>query len=139
MHVLRDVTLQDVGQIADIDRECFVVGESWEAEDFIDYVDDSVFLAIEDEHQLVAYILVDETELISIATRKAHRVNGYANQLWEAALERIGKRSIMLHVRVSNRIAAEWYSRLGFVREGTETDYYDGPLEDAYVMRLLTS
>lgn len=99
---------------------------------------------IGDGTEIAAFLIVrsvlDETEILMIATRPAARRKGHARALLEralAALHEAGIATIHLEVDASNAAALSLYRDLGFAETGRRTGYYptqDGRRSDAVVM-----
>ena len=92
--------------------------------------------------QLAAYAILwkmlDEGELANIAVRRDLRGLGIGSGLLTRVLEAAeesGVRSLYLEVRESNGVARDMYSRRGFREIGVRKGYYDGPREDARVLK----
>ena len=97
-------------------------------------------LALEDDH-LASYCTVvtvlDEAQIINVATDMSLRGRGYAKGVLEAVFEECQKRGISfisLEVRESNLPAISLYRGLGFTTEGKRRDFYKNPRENALVM-----
>jgi ribosomal-protein-alanine N-acetyltransferase len=87
---------------------------------------------------ICVWVVGDELHINNIAVDPRWRRRGIAGGLLEAALERgriRGVRRAFLEVRVSNVGAQALYRRYGFELAGVRKGYYDGPIEDAVIMR----
>ena len=90
----------------------------------------------------VASVLALQAELESMAVAPTHEGHGVARSLLTAmvgAVEREGAGEIILEVRVSNSRAIQLYHRAGFSEEGLRREYYQRPVEDAFLMRRTIS
>ena len=94
------------------------------------------------EDELAAYAILwrvlDEGELANIAVRKDLRGRNIGSDLLSRILEVAedsGIRSLYLEVRESNGLAREMYARRGFQEIGVRKGYYEGPPEDARVLK----
>ena len=92
--------------------------------------------------ELAAYAILwkvrDEGELANIAVRGDLRGRGIGSRLLSRMLkvaEDSGVRSLYLEVRESNELAREMYARRGFQEIGVRKGYYEGPREDARVLK----
>ena len=92
--------------------------------------------------ELAAYAILwrvqDEGELANIAVRSDLRGRGIGSGLLSRMLkvaEDSGVRSLYLEVRESNELAREMYARRGFQEIGVRKGYYEGPREDARVLK----
>jgi ribosomal-protein-alanine N-acetyltransferase len=82
--------------------------------------------------------VLDEAELLLIATHPAHVQRGAARQLLvetEACLRERGVNTFFLEVRVSNLAAQRLYAALGFLPLALRENYYQLPSEDALVFQ----
>ena len=87
---------------------------------------------------VLARVIVDEAEILSLATLPNRRRRGVATRLLEAALADFrvrGVHAVWLEVRESNAPAQALYRAHGFVVAGRRRDYYRQPVEDALVLR----
>lgn len=88
---------------------------------------------------LVAWMLVDEAHIATLATHPDHRRQGVARKLLEHALRymsREGAVSSFLEVRESNAAAREMYRKFGYEETGRRKRYYKDTGEDAILMTL---
>ena len=86
----------------------------------------------------ILWTVLDEGELANIAVRKDLRGRGIGSGLLTRMLEVAedsGLRSLNLEVRESNGRARDMYARRGFQEIGVRKGYYDGPREDARVLK----
>jgi ribosomal-protein-alanine N-acetyltransferase len=82
-------------------------------------------------------IVADEAEILNIAVEDAERRHGKGSALMNevfAACRCAGALRIFLEVRDSNRLAREFYARLGFTEIARRRNYYQRPAEDALVL-----
>jgi [ribosomal protein S18]-alanine N-acetyltransferase len=90
----------------------------------------------------ICRVVAEESELITIAVRPAHRRRGAARRLLAAVLDHVraaGARSLFLEVAADNPAARRLYELSGFCVAGSRPAYFrrgDGPAADAFVMRL---
>ena len=94
-----------------------------------------------EEDTLVSYCTVvtvlDEAQIINVATSSSHRGRGYAKDVLCAVFDECKKReitSISLEVRESNVPATTLYNSFGFKAMGKRKDFYKNPRENALVM-----
>ncbi len=120
------------GWLEDLDRRCF--GEPWGAlaghEEAWGAVGECFALwAIGDT--------IQEAELLRIAVEPELRARGHGHELMktcEGQLSRLGIRTLLLEVRVSNTPARQLYDASGWRQDGLRKAYYkDG--EDAALYR----
>lgn len=144
MTLIRNMTLDDIEDVSQIERDSFanpVSKESFKKE--ITENDLARYFVIEDGDIIVgyfAYWLVDgQAHILNIAVARAYRNKGYGNLLIKAMIEEAkkeGSTKLSLEVRKSNLIARHLYDKYGFVQYGIRKDYYRDPREDAYIMWL---
>lgn len=82
--------------------------------------------------------VLDEAELLLIATHKHHLQQGHAKTLLSHALKEFrqaGIVTIFLEVNANNNAARALYSKLGFVEYGLRLNYYQNG-EDAILYRF---
>ncbi len=133
----------------DLDRICEMEERSfsmpWKREDFKDLLehDESVYMVI----LLDGYIIGAagytfngfEGYINNVVIDEDFRGKGYSKVLMESLLNHGRKDGIneyTLEVRVSNTPAVKLYESLGFVSEGVRKNFYERPVEDAFVMWL---
>jgi len=88
---------------------------------------------------LVAWLLVDEAHIATIATHPDHRGQGIARNLLMYALRYMSKEGAVtsfLEVRESNIPAQEMYRKFGYEEVGRRKRYYKDTNEDAILMTL---
>ena len=139
---LRPMTPSDVPEVARIETAAF--STPWSEETFRSLVGRSgvEFWVAEWGDQLAAYAILwkvlDEGELANIAVRRDLQGRGIGSGLLSRMLEvaeDAGVRSLYLEVRESNGLAREMYARRGFEEIGVRKGYYEGPSEDARVLK----
>jgi len=88
---------------------------------------------------IVAWLLVDEAHIATIATHPAHRRQGIARKLLTYTLRYMSKEGAVtsfLEVRESNTAAQEMYRKFGYEVVGRRKRYYKDTDEDAILMIL---
>ena len=139
---LRRMTQADVPEVAGIETAAF--STPWSEETFRALLDRSgvELWVAEWSGGLAAYAILwrvlDEGELANIAVRSDLRGRGIGSSLLSRMLEVAtdsGIRSLYLEVRESNGLAREMYARRGFQEIGVRKGYYEGPREDARVLK----
>ncbi|MGH7263518.1 MAG: ribosomal protein S18-alanine N-acetyltransferase [Candidatus Rokuibacteriota bacterium] len=95
--------------------------------------------------RVVGYVGVElsalggEADVINLAVEPGHRRRGVGGRLLGTAVAYCRARRIplvWLRVRAGNRAAQAFYRRCGFHPVGRFRGYYDGPREDAILMRF---
>ena len=133
----------------DLDRVCELESLSfsmpWKKEDFEELIsaDESTYLVIAADGKVVGtagYTFNGfEGYVNNVVIDEEFRGNGLGKKLMEALIaDGIGKgiKEYTLEVRVSNDAANRLYESLGFVNEGVRKNFYEKPVEDAYVRWL---
>ena len=88
---------------------------------------------------LVAWFLVDEAHIATIATHPGFRRQGIARNLLKHALRYMSKEGAVtsfLEVRESNTAAQDMYRQFGYEEVGRRKRYYKDTNEDAILMTL---
>ena len=137
---IREATMDDVPQIAELERDNFslpwsenAIKESMEQK--------TLFLVAEKENKIIGYMgltmVLDEGYVTNVAVNKDFRKMGVGTLLMNKAIDSAflkGLAFISLEVRASNQNAISLYERLLFKNEGRRKNFYDNPKEDAIIM-----
>jgi ribosomal-protein-alanine N-acetyltransferase len=108
--------------------------DAWSREVFLDYAAavPDLFLVARVEARIAGYSIACLTrhgaEIASLAVRPRYRERGVATALLKATirkLRRSGAAAVWLMVRPDNEAAIRLYRKLGFVRAGAVSDYYE--------------
>lgn len=142
--ILRKMTLDDIEQVLAIDRMSFSL--PWPERSFrFDLTDNPAsrcWVAEIDGKvagMIVAWLIVDEVHVATIATHPDFRRRGIAKKLLAHTLQHLreeGAQSSFLEVRASNFAAQEMYRKFGFEETGVRPRYYKDNDEDALLMTL---
>ncbi len=142
--ILREMTLDDLEQVVAIDQVSFSL--PWPVRSFhFELTDnpasrcwvadlDGLIIAM-----LVAWLIVDEIHIATIATHSDFRKQGIGEKILSFTLQSAkeeGAVTSFLEVRESNVAALELYRKFGFVVDGRRTGYYKDNGEDAILMSL---
>ena len=99
------------------------------------------FVCLADDGTPVSYVgmltVLDEGQIINVATNAAYRRQGLAEALLLALMGEARARALKtlsLEVRRSNLAAICLYQKLGFFIAGERRNFYNDPREDALVM-----
>ena len=141
---IRRMTLDDIAQVVAIDTASFSL--PWPERSFRFEVSDNpasrAWVAEIDgtiAGMIVAWLLVDEAHIATIATRLDFRRQGIARKLLIFSLQSMmseGALTSVLEVRESNAAAQEMYRKFGFEESGRRPRYYRDNDEDAILMTL---
>ena len=142
--IIRKMTLDDIEQVIAIDRMSFSL--PWPERSFrFDLTDNPAsrcWVAEIDGKvvgMIVAWLIVDEVHVASIATHPDFRKQGVAKRLLAHTLQHLkeeGAQSSFLEVRASNFAAQELYRKFGYEESGVRPRYYKDNDEDALLMTL---
>jgi ribosomal-protein-alanine N-acetyltransferase len=142
--VIRRMTVEDIPSVVELDKMSFSL--PWPERSFRFELTDNpasrCWVAEVDGRtigMIVAWLLVDEAHIATLATHPDFRRQGIARRLLSHALEymnREGARSSFLEVRESNIPAQEMYRKFGYENSGRRPRYYKDNDEDAILMTL---
>lgn len=142
--IIRKMTMDDIEQVLVIDRMSFSL--PWPERSFRFELTDNpasrCWVAEMDGKligMVVAWLIVDEVHVATIATHPEFRRQGIARRLLSHALRELrneGAQSSFLEVRASNFAAQEMYRKFGYERSGLRPRYYRDNDEDALLMTL---
>jgi [ribosomal protein S18]-alanine N-acetyltransferase len=139
--LLRPTVSTDLPALVALERSSF--SDPWTAEQLGEAIADeaAVALVLEEKGEVVgsvlARVVADEAEILTIAVSPTHRRRGLGRQMLDAAIAAAttrGAQTVWLEVRNSNRAAREMYLSAGFVAAGVRRGYYRRPPEDAIVL-----
>ena len=141
---LRRMTAEDVPAVAEVDRLSFSL--PWPERSFRFEVTNNpnsrCWVAESDGRitgALVAWLLVDELHIATLATHPDFRRQGIAQALLTRVLKlaaQEGALSSFLEVRASNEAAQGLYRKFGYEEVGRRPRYYKDNNEDAILMTL---
>lgn len=141
---IRRMTLDDLAQVIEIDKVSFSL--PWPERSFRFEITDNpasrAWVAELDGKvvgAIVAWLLVDEAHIATIATHPDFRRRGVASKLLTHALRMMmneGALTSVLEVRQSNLAAQEMYRKFGYEETGRRPRYYKDNSEDAILMTL---
>jgi ribosomal-protein-alanine N-acetyltransferase len=142
--IIRKMKLEDLDQVVAIDEASFVL--SWPRRSFHFEVSDNPasrsWVAEMDGQvvgMLVAWMIVDEIHIATLATHHDFRRQGIGEKLLLHTLKSAkeeGAVTSFLEVREGNVFARGMYNKLGFVEVGRRRHYYKDNGEDAILMSL---
>jgi ribosomal-protein-alanine N-acetyltransferase len=138
--IIREFKRPDVKRVLEIEIASF--SDPYPANILVDiYNLGAGFIVAQENNRVVGYIIFwikyeDEGHIISIAVDKNHRRTDIGSKLVETSLEAFKKfdvKVIKLEVRIGNKGARKFYSKMGFKEEKIVADYYEDG-EDAAIM-----
>jgi ribosomal-protein-alanine N-acetyltransferase len=142
--IIRKMTIDDIEQVIAIDRLSFSL--PWPERSFRFELTDNpasrCWVAEIDAKLvgvIVAWLIVDEIHIATIATHPDFRRRGVARKLMAYALQNLkeeGAQSSFLEVRASNFAAQDMYRKFGYEETGVRPRYYKDNDEDALLMTL---
>ena len=139
--MIRRMTLEDVPQIAALEKLCF--SNPWSERSISAELGNpySRWLVWEEEGTVLGYIgsqtVPPEADVMNVAVAPEHRKQKIGSKLLTALCEllhREGIDKLFLEVRASNTPAIALYEGFGFEILGRRPKYYVNPVEDAYIM-----
>ena len=140
--LIRKMNTNDISAVAEIEKQCF--SQPWSEKSFSDSIlrEDTLFLVCElTDKNIVGYmgmyLSFDEANVTNVAVSPQYRKMGIGEQLVANAKTNAKDASIQtifLEVRVSNIPAISLYEKMGFQKLGVRKNFYEHPLEDAYIM-----
>ncbi|SEA65612.1 ribosomal-protein-alanine N-acetyltransferase [Desulfuromusa kysingii] len=139
-HVIRLISAADLDAVLLVEKDCY--SHPWSQRQFEQELENPVasILVYEVAGEIAGFIcywlVVDEMQILNLATASNYRRQGFALLLLQEALARcakVGLASAWLEVRSGNDSAIALYQRCGFELNSMRKSYYrDG--EDALVM-----
>lgn len=148
-YILERLVRADAPHVAVLHREDFV--RPWSTPEFADLIDQSPVFGfaarqVGVKQRLAGFVLArlvaEEAEILSVAVARANRREGLGRELMEAVLRELhAERAshLLLEVDETNVAAIGLYRKLGFAQVGRRPGYYAGtlgkPATGALVMR----
>ena len=137
---IRPARESDLGQIAEIENQCFSM--PWDEGLLrIQLGERYVFPVAAEGEEILGYVgmqyVLDEGYISNVAVSPKHRRKGIADMLLSALhkeAEKLSLSFVSLEVRASNVPAISLYSKHGYIEEGRRKNYYEKPREDAIIM-----
>lgn len=141
MITIREMRMQDLEQVAAIEKKCF--SEPWSLEGFASSLcsEYSFYLTVLWEERVIGYCgflrSFEEADVTNVAVDENWRNQGIAERMLKALMEQgkaQGIERFTLEVRSSNQAALHLYKKLGFKSVGIRKNFYAKPTEDAVIM-----
>jgi [ribosomal protein S18]-alanine N-acetyltransferase len=141
--VIRPLTSEDAGALAELESRCAGVAKWGEAAYRDIGADGTTGWAAARENILIGFVLVravtDEMEVFNVAVDPNERRKGIARRLLEHSIEdakRAQVKRVYLEVRESNSGARAFYASEKFEERWRRKNYYSQPVEHALVLVL---
>jgi len=140
--IIRQMQLQDVPAIAELEKLCF--SDPWSENSIASELDNrlSYWLVAEVDGKIAGYVgsqsVLDAADMMNLAVSPDYRQQGIGQALVNALVHHLQANhmiALLLEVRVSNAPAIRLYEKLGFVQIGRRPKYYHNPREDALILR----
>lgn len=138
---LREMKIQDSGQIAELEQEIFT--DAWTQTGIEETFAQahSVIVVAEEESKIqgycILYVVLDEAEIARIGVTERVRHSGVGSlilQFGEKICKEKGTERLLLDVREGNLPARKLYEKHGFLVDGVRKNFYDNPKEDGVLM-----
>lgn len=135
---------EHIAEVACIERMCF--SEPWSEQGLLLFTgaDGMGAVCLDEAGHVAAYAcmtaVLDEGEIVTVATHPQHRRHGCAHLALERLCGMAAERGIVtltLEVRASNSAARALYEQLGFCAVGCRRGFYSFPREDAIIMQKI--
>ena len=124
--ILREMTLEDIDQVLEIEKETFPI--PWSKDAFEKEVSNNqlaVYLVAEVDYKIAGYggfwRILDESHITNIAVKDEFRGKGIGDAILRGIIDYSDKNEIphiTLEVRSSNIVAQNLYKKFGFISEG---------------------
>ncbi len=139
---IREMTVEDIDKVFEIEKEQFVV--PWTKESFIKDLTTNfcaIYYVALCDNEIAGYFglwhVVTEGHMTNIAVAKKFEGKGIATKLMEKMIE-IGIEKEMLGITLEcstvNQKALNLYNKFDFKIEGERKEYYEVTKEDCYIM-----
>lgn len=141
MLIFRDMTLEDVERVAEIEEASF--STPWKKHHFEELLGrtDMLYLVAELDGEVIGGAglmnLAGDIAITNVEIDSKYRGMGYGSKLIDAVFKRgyeMGGEAFTLEVRTQNEVAVNLYKNKGFTVEGVRKNFYDKPKDDAYIM-----
>ena len=138
---IESMTVDDIAQVAEIERQIFSI--PWSEKAFRDSMEsDNTIYIVAKENDNVAgyagmYLSFEEGNITNVAVNPLSRRKGIGEKIVRDILNRAyekGVRDFFLEVRETNSVAIALYEKIGFKEEGIRKNFYDKPRENALIM-----
>ncbi len=134
MITIQEMQLDDLEQVAEIERQNFSV--PWTENGFFSFLlrSDTLFLVAKEEDQILGYMgimmVLDEGEITNVSVAQTARRRGVGRLLVQTMLDKMRRAGLTM----INTPAIRLYEQFAFVQDGERKNYYEEPTEDAVLM-----
>lgn len=138
---IRIMEEKDLEAVTNLEESGFSM--PWKYHDFQEVLENKyrTYMVAEIDQQIVGGCLlteiVGEGEITNVCVKKEFRGQGIATQLLEELLnygKTLNITAFTLEVRAGNLSAIKLYQHFGFETEGIRKNFYERPVEDAWIM-----
>ena len=135
------MTVDDISQVAEIERQIFSI--PWSEKAFRNSMesDDTIYIVAKENNNVEGYagmyLSFEEGNITNVAVNPLSRRKGIGEKIVRDILNRAyekGVRDVFLEVRETNSVAIALYEKIGFKEEGIRKNFYDKPRENALIM-----
>lgn len=135
------MTVDDISQVAEIERQIFSI--PWSEKAFRNSMesDNTIYIVAKENNNVVGYagmyLSFEEGNITNVAVNPLSRRKGIGEKIVRDILNRAyekGVRDVFLEVRETNSVAIALYEKIGFKEEGIRKNFYDKPRENALIM-----
>ena len=136
---------EHLDKVALIEAEIYGIG-AWSKNSFVDILNQPnfIFYVASINEEIVGYfvcqIVREEAELHNISVAPKWQRQGIGKQLLQILLEKLKPSEVshvFLMVRASNEAAKKIYAHFGFTKITVRKNYYNDPVEDAWILKVL--
>ena len=138
---IESMTVDDISQVAEIERQIFSI--PWSEKAFRDSMesDNTIYIVAKENNNVAGdagmYLSFEEGNITNVAVNPLSRRKGIGEKIVRDILNRAyekGVRDVFLEVRETNSVAIALYEKIGFKEEGIRKNFYDKPRENALIM-----
>lgn len=135
------MTEADIAEVLELDRKIF--STPWSEDNFESAVSLSYYssMVVVENNEICGFVvcrqLFESADLDIIAVASEQRKKGLGRLLLEKEIELLCENEcekLFLEVRESNEVALKFYEGMGFTQIDVRKDYYDKPVENAFIM-----
>lgn len=138
---IEPMTVDDISQVAEIERQIFSI--PWSEKAFKDSMesDNTIYIVAKEDNNVAGYagmyLSFEEGNITNVAVNPLSRRKGIGEKIVRDILNRAyekGVRDVFLEVRETNSAAIALYEKIGFKEEGIRKNFYEKPKENALIM-----